>query len=396
MLSSLEWSLLGLPRYGITRWEARRGHREIHFFCVYRGPPQECPRCQGTRHRLKDRFERVVRHENWGTRRVYLHLLGRKLRCRACGRTFHERFEGVLPRRRYSEPFRREMVAQHRGGISQKTLGDEQDLGHATIERWSHELLEVKSRELDLACPRILGIDEHHFLHGQYSTTLVNLETHRVFDLVPGRSREALKGYFELLPGRREVRLVSMDLSSTYRALVREYFPRAQIVADRFHVVRLVIRAFRKTWMTIDEKGITEAGIRRALKSHPQNLKPPEWDRLSAYLRTHEVVRRLYEKKNELCRLFSIKHRTARQCRALVPRLLEKIREFKASKFRHVFTLGQTLEDWQEEIARMWRYTRNNGITEGFHTKIEMMQRRAFGFRNIENLRLRVRVLCGG
>ena len=58
-------------------------------------------------------------------------------------------------------------------------------------------------------------------------------------------------------------------------------------------------------------------------------------------------------------------------------------------------TLGNTIEDWQEEIARMWRYTRNNGITEGFHTKIEMIQRRAFGFRNFENLRLRVKVLCG-
>ncbi len=54
-------------------------------------------------------------------------------------------------------------------------------------------------------------------------------------------------------------------------------------------------------------------------------------------------------------------------------------------------TLGNTLEDWQEE----WRYARSNGIAEGFHNKIEMIQRRAFGFRNFENYRLRVRVLCG-
>jgi transposase len=169
----------------------------------------------------------------------------------------------------------------------------------------------------------------------------------------------------------------------------------AHIVADRFHVIRLVIRAFRKTWMAVDEKGITKAGLRRALKCHPQNLEPEEWAKLSAYLRTHEPVRLLYEEKNALCRLFRIKHRTVRQCRALVPRFLEEIRKLKASRFHHLSTLGQTLEDWREEIARMWRYTRSNGITEGFHTKIEMIQRRAYGFRNIENLRLRVRVLCG-
>jgi len=42
----------------------------------------------------------------------------------------------------------------------------------------------------------------------------------------------------------------------------------------------------------------------------------------------------------------------------------------------------------------MWRFTKNNGITEGFHNKMEMISRRAFGFRNFENYRLRVRVMC--
>jgi putative transposase len=38
--------------------------------------------------------------------------------------------------------------------------------------------------------------------------------------------------------------------------------------------------------------------------------------------------------------------------------------------------------------------TRNNGITEGFHTKMEVFQRQAYGFRNFQNYRLRVRVMC--
>ena len=42
----------------------------------------------------------------------------------------------------------------------------------------------------------------------------------------------------------------------------------------------------------------------------------------------------------------------------------------------------------------MWRFTRNNGITEGFHTKMEVLQRQAYGFRNFQNYRMRVKVLC--
>jgi transposase len=49
---------------------------------------------------------------------------------------------------------------------------------------------------------------------------------------------------------------------------------------------------------------------------------------------------------------------------------------------------------WSIEIATMWRFTRNNGITEGFHTKMEVLQRQAYGFRNFKNYRLRVRVMC--
>ena len=42
----------------------------------------------------------------------------------------------------------------------------------------------------------------------------------------------------------------------------------------------------------------------------------------------------------------------------------------------------------------MWRFTKNNGITEGFHTKMEVLQRQAYGLHNFENYRNRVKVSC--
>ena len=74
--------------------------------------------------------------------------------------------------------------------------------------------------------------------------------------------------------------------------------------------------------------------------------------------------------------------------------LIEDIRLLKDSLIDNLVTLGNTLEEWIEEIACMWRYTKNNGITEGYHNKMKMIVRRAFGFRNFENYRLRVRALC--
>ena len=57
--------------------------------------------------------------------------------------------------------------------------------------------------------------------------------------------------------------------------------------------------------------------------------------------------------------------------------------------------LGQTLTSWSQEIIAMWRLTRNNGLTEGLHNKMELINRQAYGFRNFENYRLRVKVLRG-
>lgn len=48
-----------------------------------------------------------------------------------------------------------------------------------------------------------------------------------------------------------------------------------------------------------------------------------------------------------------------------------------------------------EPIVMMWRTSKSNGPTAGFHTKMEMMTRRAYGFRNFENYRLRVLTHCG-
>ena len=52
------------------------------------------------------------------------------------------------------------------------------------------------------------------------------------------------------------------------------------------------------------------------------------------------------------------------------------------------------MHSWREEIVTLWRFTRSNGITEGFHNKMETINRQAYGFRNFENYRMRVQVLC--
>src|SRR5436190_1171173 len=385
--------VVGLPQFEI---ESVEGPETVRLHARYLGPVT-CPWCQGKELRMKDRFVRVLRHASLGIRPCYLHLQSHKYHCLGCGRYFNQRFPGIGKGRRSTEPFRKQIFQAHHGGISQRTLGDRERLGSATVERWYQELLEVKIRERqDAFCPRILGIDEHFFTRKDgFATTLCDLGRRRVFDVVLGRSEKALEGYFQRLAGKDNVQVVCMDLATHYRSLIRKHFPKALIVADRFYVIRLVNQHFLSTWSQLDPKGRADRGLLSLMRRHEDRLDPDQRVRLGEYLKGIPGLEAVYRFKQRLCRLLLIKHRTKRHCRRLVPYLLGGIEQLKSCPFPALQSLGQTLWAWREEIARMWRFTKNNGITEGFHTKMEMISRRAYGFRNFENYRLRVRVLCG-
>ena len=371
------------------------GFNPVTLSVRYTGRPR-CPHCQGEHLRKKARFVRRVRHEDWGLRASWLHLESFKYHCQSCGRYFNQRFPGILPRRRNSEAFRRCVSLRHRDGIDRKTLASRAKISTATVERWFHDHLKrAASERRNAPCPRILGIDEHFFSrkHG-FATTFCDLAHHKVYDVTLGRSEAALEPYLRGLQGREQVRVVCMDLSDTYRSIIRKYFPNAMIVTDRFHVIRLVNHQFLSLWRLLDPSGSRNRGLLSLMRRHQHNLQPEKAKRLESYLHTVPALKLVYDVKQRLARLLLIKHRKARECRQLLPLWLDHLRDLTQSSFPHLAQLGRTLSSWSAEIVRMWRFTRNNGITEGFHTKMEMISRRAFGFRNFDNYRLRVRVLC--
>ncbi len=85
---------------------------------------------------------------------------------------------------------------------------------------------------------------------------------------------------------------------------------------------------------------------------------------------------------------------TAKRCRRFIPIFLKMLTALKQSPFKRLVTLGKTLSQWKEAIVCMLGFTKSNGITEGFHRKMKLIQRSAYGFRNFENYRLRGKVLC--
>src|SRR5690242_20738501 len=105
---------MGLPDYEVTAIEEVAGR--VRISVRYQGR-NWCPHCQSEKLRLKDRGIRRPRHESWGVRHCVLELETRKWLCLAWQRSFWQRFPGILPRLRASEPFRRSVCQKHFDGI---------------------------------------------------------------------------------------------------------------------------------------------------------------------------------------------------------------------------------------------------------------------------------------
>ncbi len=388
-------SEIGIGGYRVKAWQDKPSVRVVVEPLKER--PGACPHCGGHHLHSKGRYRRKVRHlESFGTFSELI-VECRRFRCCGCHRSFVQPLPGILPGRHTSEPFRQRVWREHQDGISGSRLAKLAELGTATVERIYHQFTERKARErIRLQCPQELGIDEHTLHKGcRFATTFCDLKNHSVFDVVQGKSCASLEAFLLRLKGREQVRVVCIDMSSTYRSLIRRYFPNARIVADRFHVVRLVNYHFMELFRAIGPDLKYSRPYLAALRTRPDRLSDRRREQLHELFRRYPAFRPIYRQMRKLIDLLCRKHRTKAQCRQLARQLLRLTRQLAQSGFAPLATLASTLESWQEEIACMWRFTKNNGITEGFHRKMKLIQRRAYGFRNFENYRLRVLAQCG-
>ncbi|NDC23646.1 MAG: ISL3 family transposase, partial [Proteobacteria bacterium] len=358
-------------------------------------PP--CIHCGGAKTRIKSSFTRRLNHTRQGNRLMVLFIRSRKFLCLLCKKYFNLRIPGVLPRKRSTESFRQEVYEKHHGGISQQFLSRTHGIGAATVERWYQDFTLYRVKELQgRPAPRVLGIDEHFFTRKDgFATTFCDLTKHKIYDVILGRSEKSLEKPLALVSEKSRTRLAVIDLSENYRQIIKKHFPNALIVADRFHVIRLINHHFLKAWQLMDSTGRKNRGLLSLMRRHERNLKTDQRSKLQSYLANYPTLLELYDIKQRLCILLGINTKKKFLLRVMIREFLSIINQLKETGMDSIRTLGETLDKWKEEIARMIRFSNSNGITEGFHTKMEMISRRAFGFRNFENYRRRVLAHCG-
>lgn len=352
-----------------------------------------CPCCGTQTDRVHDYRWQPVKEVSILGKKTVLLLRKRRYVCPACNKRFAERNEFLPKYQRMSSRLRQYIISRFAQMRSATSIAQECGYSLTTVLRLFRSVSYPRPN-----LPNVISIDEFKGNAGghKYQCVLTNPKKKKVLDILPSRRQEELFAYFSQFDKgqRNNVNYVVMDMSEAFRSTMKTLFPRAKIVADKFHVCRLVTWAMERT--RIEAQKAFGAQRRRYFKKsrwillkRKSKLTEEETEQLQVMLSLSPTIAKAWYLKELFYELMESPDRVTAQRKLKEWNLMAGVMDL--SEFRSVV---HTLCNWSNEILEAFETGLSNGYTEGINNRTKVLKRTCYGIRNFERLRNRLLYLA--
>jgi transposase len=381
-----------LPELKLTAW--KKDKTASSWVQAKKVSPFEvCPKCATKAVTIYD--HRIVKLKDAPIRGNGIRLTVKKRRffCKPCRKPFTEPVQGVGKRHRTTQRYRKAVLWACENFSDLKRVRKAYRCSSGFIYKTLYEQVELNLRKnLSYDWPSTIGIDEHFFTRrrgrAEFVTVFTDFNNKRLREVAFGKVKAELITQIAGINGRENVKNAIIDMSDGYRSLIREHFPNAQIIADKFHVLRLLTPAINRHRVAVmgdDRKN----PVRRLLLRNRNKLLYYERDAVDLWLKDKSDLREIYYAKEALHSFYRTKG-MRRASRALT-RLTDALAKSKLPELKR---FRRTLKSWSKEILAYFENRLTNARTEGFNNVAKLVQKRAYGYRSFENYRLRLLNAC--
>ena len=372
-------------------WRSPRPARHL-------GSAKKTAVCSGCRTRYRtfyDRRTRRVRDTDAAGWRIYVAYEQRRVACVRCRGVTVERLDWLAQNPRYTQRFAQQVGTLCRD-MSNKAVAQLLHLHVHTVKDLDIRYMQAWLAKTPPPAPQVIGVDELSIKKGHtYRIVVSDLERgHPIWVGGQGRTAADLDRFFLALGPQKtaRIRLAVMDMWKAFRNSVQVHAPQAQILFDKFHILRHLadamdqVRRAEYTRVATKDRAFIK-GQRYTLLSHRANLTLAGRRSLRKLLRANKRLATAYLLKEEFGQLWA--YRREGWARQFFTRWQEQL---KWQRLRPFEKFAALIERHWDGLAA-YCTPRNKvklGFVEGLNNKIRVIQRRAYGYRDEEYLRLKI------
>jgi transposase len=342
-----------------------------------------------------DRKVRHVRDLSCGDTRIFLELEVRRVECRRCGKVKRERLAFLADNPLYTKRFAY-FVGRRCRQATIKDVAKELALDWQTVKVLDRQYMEAQLKRAGTPAPQVIGVDELAIRKGHsYRIVVSDLVRRRpIWFGGEDRSEASMSQFYDWLGQRKSsrIRLAVMDMWKPFRLATNAHAPQAAILFDKFHVMRHLSEALdqvrKSEYSRLQGRGRRYIkGQKYTLLSRKENLTLAGKKALQTLLAANKRLNTAYVLKESFGQLWSYERE------GWARRFFENWRSsLKWQRLKPYEKFAQMIDRHWDGIAAYCRPENkvSLGFVEGLNNKIRVIQRRAYGLRDEDYLRLKI------